>query len=247
MFRLDGKIALVTGASQGIGRTVARRLAEQGASVVVAARSIGKLEALTEEIRGDGGKALSLALDLARPETVAEQLQQLPREWADIEILVNNAGITRDVLFARMSLEQWQEVLTTNLTGSYAVARELVRPMMRKRRGRILFISSVVAMMGNTGQTNYAASKAGMVGFAKSLARELGGRGITCNAIAPGYIETAMTEQIDDKSRAQMAEQIVLRRFGSADDVAAAVVYLASDEAAYVTGEVLNVSGGLYI
>ncbi len=247
MFRLDGKTVLVTGASQGIGRAVAALLAGRGARVIPAARSAAKLEALAEEIRAGGGEAHPLALDVAAPSEVAGQLAALPADWQAIDVLVNNAGITRDGLFARMSLEQWQEVLATNLTGAYAVTRELVRGMMRKRWGRIIFVSSVVGLMGNTGQANYAASKAGLVGFAKSLAREFGSRSITANVVAPGFVETAMTEELDDKARAKLSETIVLRRFGSVDDVAAAVLYLASDEAGYVTGEVLNVSGGMYI
>ncbi len=247
MFRLDGKIALVTGASQGIGQAVAKQLAGRGARVIVAARSTRKLEAVAEDIRAAGGEAHPLALDVSAPAEVAGQIAGLPAEWKAVDVLVNNAGITRDGLFARMRLEQWEEVLATNLTGAYAVTRELVRGMMRKRWGRIIFVSSVVGLMGNAGQTNYAASKAGLVGFAKSLAREFGGRDITANVVAPGFVETAMTGELDDKTRARLSESIVLRRFGSVDDIAAAVVYLASVEAGYVTGEVLNVSGGMYI
>lgn len=247
MFKLDGKIALVTGASQGIGSAVARRLAAQGAAVVLAARGIDKLEALAQEIKDAGGDAVPLALDVAASGEVASQLQQLPADYADVDIVVNNAGITRDVLMARMGLEDWQQVLTTNLTGSFAVSREFVRPMMRKRWGRFIFISSVVGLMGNVGQANYGASKAGMIGFAKSLARELGSRNITSNVVAPGFIETAMTEEMDERARKDLFENIVMRRFGSADEVASAVAFLASEEAGYVTGEVINVSGGMYM
>ena len=247
MFRLDGKTALVTGASQGIGRAVALRLAGQGARLVLAARSADKLETLAEEIRESGGEAHALRLDLAAPEGVAEAIAGLPEEFSAVDVLVNNAGITRDALFARMKLEQWEEVLRTNLTGAYAVTHELVRGMMRRRGGRIIFVSSVVGLMGNAGQANYAASKAGLVGFAKSLARELGGRQITVNVVAPGFVETAMTDGLGERTKKNLSQTIVLRRFGAADDVAAAVVYLASSEAGYVTGEVLNVSGGMYI
>jgi len=247
MFRLDGKIALITGASQGIGRAVALRLSAQGARVVLAARGVEKLEVLAGEIRSSGGEAHTLRLDVSKASEVADQIGQLPEDWADVDILVNNAGITRDSLMARMNLEQWNQVLTTNLTGSYAVTREFVRTMMRKRWGRILFVSSVVGLMGNIGQANYSASKAGMVGFSKSLARELGSRNITSNVIAPGFIETAMTEDMDEKARKDMAETIVMRRFGSADEVAATTLFLASEEAGYITGEVINVSGGMYI
>ena len=247
MFRLDGKTALVTGASQGIGKAIASRLAGQGARVIVAARSVDKLEALAAEIRQGGGEAQVLALDLASPETLPDQLGTLPKEWATVDILVNNAGITRDGLLARMGLEQWREVIDTNLTAAYAISRHFVRGMMKQRWGRILFVSSVVGLMGNAGQANYAASKAGLVGFAKSLARELGGRKITVNVIAPGFIETSMTDSIDDAARTKLSESIVLGRFGSAEEIAAAAVYLASEEAGYVTGHTLNVSGGMYI
>ncbi len=247
MFRLDGKTALVTGASQGIGRAIARRFAAQGAKVVLAARGKQKLDSLAEEIRAGGGDALAFSLDVARSAEVAEQLRQLPGQYANVDILVNNAGITRDGLLARMSLEQWDEVLTTNLTSCYAVTRELVRVWIRQRWGRVIFVSSVVGMMGNIGQVNYGASKAGMMGFSKSLARELGSRNITSNVIAPGFIETAMTREMDDQARKDLAKTIVMRRFGSADEVAAVAVFLASDEAGYVTGEVINVSGGMYI
>jgi 3-oxoacyl-[acyl-carrier protein] reductase len=247
MFQLSHRTALVTGASQGIGRAIALRLAERGARVVLAARNVDKLTELAEEIRSRDGQAHPLALDVSQPDQVAAQLAALPADWADVGIVVNNAGITRDGLFARMDLEQWQQVIDTNLTGAYAVTRELVRGMMRQRFGRILFVSSVVGLMGNAGQVNYAASKAGLVGMAKSLARELGGRQITANVVAPGFIATAMTEELPEKVKKEIADSIALRHFGTADDVAAAVVFLASDEAAYVTGEVLNVSGGMYM
>lgn len=247
MFRLDGRTALVTGASQGIGRAAAVLLARQGARVVVAARGADKLAELVAEIAEAGGQAYALVLDVSQPGAVSERLATLPAEWADIPVLVNNAGITDDGLFARMTLEQWERVLTTNLTGAYAVARELIRGMMRRRWGRIVNVSSVVGMMGNPGQANYAASKAGLIGFSKALARELGSRNITVNVVAPGYIVTAMTESLPDKGRQELEAVIALRRLGTVDDVAAAILYLASDEAAYVTGHVLNVSGGMYM
>jgi len=215
--------------------------------VVVAARSADKLADLAAEIAAAGGQAHPLALDVSRPADVPARLAALPPEWAEVEVLVNNAGITDDGLFARMTLEQWEGVLTTNLTGAFAVARELIRGMMRRRWGRIINVSSVVGMMGNPGQTNYAASKAGLIGFAKALARELGSRNITVNVVAPGYIVTAMTEALPEKGRQELESVIALRRLGTVDDVAAAILYLASDEAAYVTGHVLNVSGGMYM
>jgi 3-oxoacyl-[acyl-carrier protein] reductase len=178
---------------------------------------------------------------------VGDQIATLPEEFSDIGILVNNAGITDDTLLARMKLEQWERVLTTNLTGAFAVTKSVLRGMVRQRWGRIISVSSVVGMMGNPGQANYAASKAGLIGFSKSVAKELGSRSITCNVVAPGFIETAMTAELPEKGRQELEASIALRRLGSVDDIAAAVLYLASDEGAYVTGHVLNVSGGLYI
>ncbi len=247
MFRLDGKTALVTGASQGIGRGIAEMLAAAGAAVVLAARSEDRLTEVAESIRASGGRAEPLVLDLAAPREVPARLGELPAELAAIDILVNNAGITADGLLARMSLEQWESVLAVNLTGTFVVTRELVKGMMRRRWGRIISISSVVGLMGNAGQANYAASKAGLIGFGKSLARELGSRNITVNTVAPGYIETAMTAVLPEKSRSALSDSIVLRRLGDVQDVAAAVVYLASDEAGYITGQTINVSGGLYL
>jgi 3-oxoacyl-[acyl-carrier protein] reductase len=247
MLRLDGRTALVTGASQGIGEGVARRLAGAGAKVVLAARNEERLAALASQIGAAGGQAHALALDVSRPETVGERLKLLPADFADVDILVNNAGITADGLLARMSLDDWERVLRTNLTGAFAMSRELVRGMMRRRWGRVISISSVIGLMGNAGQANYAASKAGLIGFSKSLARELGSRNITANVVAPGYIETAMTDALPEKAREVLIGDIALKRLGSVDDVAAAVLFLASDEGGYITGETLNVSGGLYI
>jgi 3-oxoacyl-[acyl-carrier protein] reductase len=247
MFRLDGKTALVTGASQGIGEAVARRLAAQGARVVLAARSAERLSALASEIAAAGGSAHALTLDVAEPESVAARLKELPESFAAVDILVNNAGITADNLLARMSLADWERVLRTNLTGAFALTRELVRGMMRRRWGRVISVSSVVGMMGNAGQANYAAAKAGLIGFSKALARELGSRAITVNVVAPGYIETAMTASLPETTREELAAGIALKRLGHAEDVASAVLYLASEEAGYVTGHTLNVSGGLYM
>lgn len=247
LFRLDGRVALVTGASQGIGTKIARRLAQQGARVILAARSTEKLESLVGELNESGSDAYALTLDLSRPEAIPDIIKSLPEEFSAVEILVNNAGITADQLLARMSLEVWEKVLRTNLTGAYAVTKAVTRGMMRRRFGRVISISSVVGLMGNPGQANYAAAKAGLVGFSKSLARELASRNITVNVVAPGYIETAMTAELTEEAQERLLESIPLGRLGARQDVADAVVYLASSEAGYITGHVLNVSGGLYI
>jgi 3-oxoacyl-[acyl-carrier protein] reductase len=247
MLSLEGKTALVTGASQGIGEAIARLLAAQGAKVVLGARNEDRLAALAGEIEAAGGSALAWPLDLAAPETIAGRLGELPEGFHEIGILVNNAGITDDNLFARMSLQQWQRVLDINLTGTFAVTRALVRGMMRLRWGRIITVSSVVGLMGNAGQTNYAASKAALIGFTKSLAKEFGGRNMTANVVAPGFIETAMTEALPQATRDEMASAIVLKRLGTCQDVANVVAFLASEEAGYITGETINVSGGLYM
>jgi 3-oxoacyl-[acyl-carrier protein] reductase len=247
MLKLDDKTALVTGASQGIGEAVAKLLALQGARVVVAARNEEKLKALAAYIDAGGGCARPLVLDVSQPETFGERLKSLPADFAGIDILVNNAGITADNLLARMSLDDWERVLRTNLTGAFALSKEVIRGMMKRRWGRIINVSSVVGMMGNAGQANYAASKAGLIGFTKSLARELGSRNITANVVAPGYIETTMTEVLPADSREALTSSIALKRLGTVDDVAAAVLFLASEEAGYITGHTLNVSGGLYI
>jgi 3-oxoacyl-[acyl-carrier protein] reductase len=247
MLKLDKKTALVTGASQGIGEAIAKLLALQGARVVVAARNEEKLRSLAAYIDAGGGCARPLALDVSQPETFGERLKSLPADFGEIDILVNNAGITADNLLARMSLDDWERVLRTNLTGAFALSKEVIRGMMKRRWGRIVNVSSVVGMMGNAGQANYAASKAGLIGFTKSLARELGSRSITVNVVAPGYIETAMTAALPEASREALTGSIALKRLGTVDDVAAAVLFLASEEAGYITGHTLNVSGGLYI
>jgi 3-oxoacyl-[acyl-carrier protein] reductase len=247
ILNLDKKTALVTGASQGIGEAIAKLLALQGARVVVAARNEEKLRSLAAYIDAGGGCARPLALDVSQPETFGERLKSLPADFGEIDILVNNAGITADNLLARMSLDDWERVLRTNLTGAFALSKEVIRGMMKRRWGRIINVSSVVGMMGNAGQANYAASKAGLIGFTKSLARELGSRNITVNVVAPGYIETAMTAALPEASRESLTGAVALKRLGTVDDVAAAVLFLASEEAGYITGHTLNVSGGLYI
>ena len=247
MLKLDGKTALVTGASQGIGEAVARRLADQGARVVLAARNEERLRRLAAEIDAGGGCARPLVLDMTQPETFGERLKSLPEDYGTVDVLVNNAGITADNLLARMSLDDWERVLRTNLTGAFALTKEVIRGMMKKRWGRVISVSSVVGLMGNAGQANYAAAKAGIIGFSKSLARELGSRNITVNVVAPGYVRTAMTEKLPEASREELTGAIALKRLGTVDDIAWAVLYLASEEAGYVTGHTLNISGGLYI
>ena len=245
VFDLNGRTALITGASRGIGRAAALLLARQGARVVLAARNEELLDEVAGAVREDGGEAHPMALDLGHHESIPAAVRGLPSEFAAVDILVNNAGITADNLLARMTLEQWQRVLDVNLTGAFVLTKALVRGMMRRRHGRVVSVSSVAGVVGNAGQANYAASKAGLIGFSKSLARELLSRGITVNVVAPGFIETDMTAALPDGSGERFLEQHGLVRLGTVDDIAAAVLYLASDEASYVTGEVLSVSGGM--
>jgi 3-oxoacyl-[acyl-carrier protein] reductase len=246
MFDLSGKIALVTGASRGIGRAIARRLAEQGATVIAAARGEHAAECVAA-ITASGGRAEALSVDV----TDSAALERVPGDIVGrhgrLDILVSNAGITRDQLLMRMKREDWDAVLATNLTASFVLTQAAMRPMLKQRGGRIIAISSVVGQSGNAGQTNYAASKAGLIGFAKALAREVASRAITVNVIAPGMIDTDMTRPINDKGQVDWAAQIPLGRLGSVDDIAAAACYLASDEAAYVTGQVIAVNGGIYM
>jgi len=246
MFDLSDKVALVTGASRGIGRAIAARLAEQGALVVAAARG-DHANATAADIAAAGRRAEAVSLDV----TDAAAVQALPGEIVDrhgrLDIVVSNAGVTRDQLLMRMKREDWDAVIATNLTAAFALAQAAMRPMLKQRGGRIIAVSSVVGQMGNAGQTNYAASKAGLIGFAKALAREVASRGITVNVIAPGMVDTDMTRAIAEKAQVDWAQQIPLGRLGSVDDVAAAACYLASDEAAYITGHVLAVNGGMYM
>lgn len=238
---LTGKTALVTGASRGIGEAIARRLGESGAHVLCAARSTDRVHQLAEEI----GNATGVELDIAAPD-VRDRITALLKE-RPIDILVNNAGITEDDLFIRMKPEAWSNVLRTNLDSAFHITQEVVKKMIRTRWGRVINISSIVGMMGNPGQVNYAASKAALIGFTKALALEIGSRNVTVNAVAPGYVQTAMTDALGDDARAKLTERIALRRLGTPDDIAHAVVFLASEQAGYITGTVMNVSGGLYI
>lgn len=244
---LEGKTALVTGASQGIGRACALKLAKAGARVVLAARNQAKLEEVAVEIRSGGSTAEVFAIDMASEESIKSGAKAALAIMGTIDILVNNAGITKDTLLLRMKRADWDEVLATNLTGTFLLTQALLSPMVKARWGRIINVSSVVGETGQAGQANYAASKAGLIGLTKSLARELASRGITANAVAPGYIETAMTAVLDEKLREVMLTHIPLGRAGTDEDIANAVVFLASNEAAYITGHVLDVNGGMYM
>jgi 3-oxoacyl-[acyl-carrier protein] reductase len=244
MFSLAGKVALVTGASRGIGKAIATRLAAQGALVVCAARG-DNAKATAEAIVAAGGKARAIPLDVTDDAAVAKAPGDILETDGRLDILVSNAGISRDQLLMRMKREDWDAVIATNLTATFTLAQAAIRPMLKQRGGRIIAVSSVVGEIGNAGQTNYAASKAGLIGFAKALAREVASRGITVNVITPGMIDTDMTRAITEKAQVDWAAQIPLGRLGTGDDIAAAACYLASDEAAYITGHVLAVNGGM--
>jgi 3-oxoacyl-[acyl-carrier protein] reductase len=244
---LQGKIALVTGASQGIGRACALELAKAGATVALAARNVEKLEAVAAEIAAAGGSAKSYALDVSSEESIKSTAKAVLADHGAVHILVNNAGITKDGLALRMRLADFDDVLRTNLTGAFLLTQAVISSMMKARWGRVINITSVVGETGAAGQANYAASKAGLIGLTKSLAREFASRGITVNAVAPGFIQTAMTDSLTDDQKAGILTQIPLARYGTDADIAAAVAYLASDSAGYITGHTLDVNGGLYM
>ena len=247
MSSLEGRTALVTGASQGIGRACAIELARAGAKVALAARNEQKLAEVAAEIAAAGGTAHAFAIDIGSEDSIKAGAKAALAHFGSIEILVNNAGITKDGLMLRMKRADWDAVLSTNLTGTFLLTQAVVSSMLKARWGRIINISSVVGETGQAGQANYAASKAGLIGLTKSLARELASRGITANAVAPGYIETAMTAVLEQKQREHMLTQIPLARAGTDQDIAHAVRFLASEEAAYITGHVLDVNGGMYM
>jgi 3-oxoacyl-[acyl-carrier protein] reductase len=247
MSTLAGRIALITGASQGIGRACALELAKAGASVALAARNAEKLAEVAAEITAAGGTAQAFPLDLASEESIKECAKAVIAHFGGVHVLVNNAGITRDILAMRMKRKDWDDVLTTNLTGAFLMTQAVMSSMVKGRWGRVINITSVVGEAGQAGQSNYAASKAGLIGLTKSLARELASRTITVNAVAPGYIETAMTAVLTDEQKAAMTGQIPLGRVGTDTDVAHAVAFLASEEASYITGHTLDVNGGMYM
>ncbi len=242
---LSGQIALVTGASQGIGKAIALELARCGAKVVCVARNVEKLEATAAAIRAAGGEAEVLACDVTNGEKVAALIDDVSERLGGLQILVNNAGITRDTLLPRMTDEQWDDVLNTNLRGTFLFTRAATRVMMQARYGRVINISSVSGLMGNPGQSNYSASKAGMIGFTRTVARELAGRKVTVNAVAPGFIASEMTEALGEAILDEVKKRIPAKRIGTAEDVAAAVLFLASKGASYITGQVLTVDGGM--
>jgi len=247
MFSLKDKVALVTGASQGIGRATAIALAAAGAKVACAARNVEKLEAVVAEIGAKDQEARAIQLDVGNGEQVKAAFKQIGERFGRLDILVNNAAVTRDGLALRMKLEDWESVLRTNLTGAHLCTQQALGMMLRQRAGRIINVTSVVAQMGNAGQANYVAAKAGLIGLTKAIAMEVASRSITVNAVAPGFITTPMTDPLPQNVKDAMLARVPLGRMGSDSDVAAAIVFLASDEAGYITGHVLDVNGGMYM
>ena len=244
---MQGQVALVTGASRGIGAAIAQALGKQGAVVIGTATTQNGADQITAALQQAGIKGAGLALDVNDAVQIEAVLKQIAEQFGEIAILVNNAGVTRDTLLMRMKEEDWDTVISTNLKSVYRMSQAVLRPMMKARYGRIINISSVVGHSGNAGQTNYCAAKAGMTGFTKSLAQEVGSRGITVNCVAPGFIDTDMTKELPEEQRARLLQQIPLGRLGAADDIAAAVAFLASPSAGYVSGETLHVNGGMYM
>ncbi|GAB4185128.1 MAG: 3-oxoacyl-[acyl-carrier-protein] reductase [Calditrichia bacterium] len=242
---IKDKVAVVTGSTRGIGRAVAVKLGSAGATVVVSGRNEQLINEVVSEINNNGGNALGVAADISQFDDAKKLIDTTIKEFGRIDILVNNAGVTRDNLLALMKEEDWDTVMNINLKGAFNCVKNVIRPMMKQRWGRIINITSVVGITGNAGQANYASSKAGLIGFTKSVAKELAGRNITCNAIAPGFIDTDMTRELPEKVKENLLQSIPLGRFGSGDDIANAVLFLSSDLADYITGQVLNVDGGM--
>ena len=245
MFSLSNKIAIVTGASRGIGSAIAHNLSKSGAKIVLISRSIDALKSVEAEIKSNDGDAISIAADVSNLESFTDAVNQVVEMWGTVDILINNAGITRDNIIMRLKEEDWDAVIDINLKGCFNGIKAVTRPMMKARCGRIVNITSVIGLIGNSGQSNYAASKAGILGLTKSIAKELGSRNITVNAIAPGYIQTEMTDNLNKTSKDNLMKSIPLQRLGQPQEIANLVCFLASDEAAYITGQTLNVDGGM--
>lgn len=244
---LDNEIALVTGASRGIGKAIALELGRRGATVVGTATTDNGAQSISRYLDEAGCKGQGMVLDVSQAESIDEVLKSIVEQYGAVSILVNNAGITRDNLLMRMKDDEWNDIIATNLTSVFRLSRSCLKGMTKARKGRIITISSVVGLSGNPGQTNYSAAKAGVIGFSKSLAREIGSRNITVNVVAPGFIDTDMTRQLPDDQRAALEQQIPLNRLGGVEDIAYAVAFLASPEAGYITGETLHVNGGMYM
>jgi 3-oxoacyl-[acyl-carrier protein] reductase len=245
--RLVDKVAVVTGSTKGIGREIVSELAAQGAKVIVSGRNASLAQAIAQELIDSGHEAFSIAADVSIMEEASRLINSTIEKWGKINILVNNAGITRDNLMVRMSEDEWDQVISTNLKGTFNCMKAVTRQMMRQKEGRIINITSVVGIMGNAGQANYAASKAGIIGLTKSVAKELASRNVTCNAIAPGFIETDMTANLTEKVKEELKEQIPLNRLGKSSDISKVVAFLAGDDSSYITGQVINVDGGMLI
>ncbi len=247
LLNLDGKIALVTGASRGIGRSIAEALGKSGATVVGTATSDNGAQAITDYFAEQGITGKGMKLDVSDADSVTSVIKAITDDYGTVGILINNAGITRDNLLMRMKDDEWDSIINTNLTSVFRTSKACLRGMMKARQGRIISISSVVGSSGNAGQTNYSAAKAGLLGFSKSLAREIGSRGITVNVVAPGFIDTDMTRELPEAQRDALQKEIPLNRLGQADEIANAVLFLASDMGSYITGETIHVNGGMYM
>ena len=244
---LSGKVSLITGSTRGIGRAIAEKLASAGSTVIITGRDKNRADEVAKEIKEKFSvETLGLSMDVGNPESVKKAFDEINKAFGGVDILVNNAGITKDKLFMRMTLNDWEEVIRTNLTGAFLVTQQAIKKMLKQRWGRIINISSVVGFIGNAGQTNYASTKAGLIGFTKSLAKELAPRNILVNAVAPGFIETDMTAALSEDIRERYKEQIPLGRFGSPEEVANVVLFLCSDLASYITGETIHVNGGMF-
>ena len=247
MFDLSDKVAIITGASQGIGRTMAIVFGESGANVICVARSEDKIKELSSEIENKGGRAIPIACDIGDGDAFSNTIKSVVDQFGKLDILINNAGITRDALLMRMNESQWDEVIQTNLKGAFCGMKAAIRPMMKNKFGRIINITSIVGLTGNPGQANYAASKAGLIGMTQSIAKEVGSRGITVNCIAPGWIDTEMTEELPENSKRDLLDRIPIGKIGKPENIAHAAVFLASDEASYITGQTITVDGGRVI